>query len=62
MIGAFVLCPCHLPVTLAVAATLLGGTAAGTALHAHPIAAGATITATWAAATWYGFWLMREPT
>ena len=57
----FVLCPCHLPVTLAIAAALLGQTPAGAALHAHPIAAGAMITATWAAATWYRFWLMREP-
>ena len=36
MIGAFVFCPCHLPITLAALALLLGGTAAGAALRAHP--------------------------
>lgn len=59
MIGAFVFCPCHLPITLALAAALLGGTAAGAALRSHPVAAGAIITATWALATWHGFRLMR---
>jgi mercuric ion transport protein len=62
VIGAFVICPCHLPLTLALAAALLGGTAAGAALRGHPIAAGTIITATWAAATWHGFRLMRRST
>jgi len=61
VIGAFVICPCHLPITLAIAATLLGGTAAGAALRGHPIAAGALITAAWAVATWHGFRLLRKP-
>lgn len=60
MIGAFVICPCHLPITLTVAAAVLGGTSAGIALRAHPIAAGALITLTWAAATWHGFRLMGD--
>jgi hypothetical protein len=59
VIGAFVICPCHLPITLAVAAALLGGTAAGVALRAHPLGAGSVITLTWVAATWHGFRLMR---
>jgi hypothetical protein len=61
VIGAFAICPCHLPVTLAVLATLFGGTAAGAALRAHPIAAGAIITSVWAIATWHGFRLMGKP-
>src|ERR1700737_4022126 len=51
VIGAFVICPCHLPLTLGLAAALLGGTAAGAPLRGHPIAAGTIITVTWAAAT-----------
>jgi len=58
VIGAFVICPCHLPITMAVAAALLGTSAAGLALRSHPIAAGLLITLTWAAATWHGFRLM----
>ena len=60
VIGAFVICPCHLPITLAVAAVLLGGTSAGLVLRTHPIAAGALITLMWAAATWHGFRLMEK--
>ena len=61
VIGAFVICPCHLPLTLALAAALLGGTAAGAALRGHPFVAGAIITLAWLAATWHGFRLMRRP-
>lgn len=61
VIGAFVICPCHLPITLALAATLLAGTAAGAALRAHPFVAGTVITLTWLAATWHGFRLLRQP-
>ena len=60
VIGAFVICPCHLPLTLALAATLLAGTAAGAALRAHPHVAGTVITLTWLAATWHGFRLLRS--
>ncbi len=59
VIGAFVICPCHLPLTMALAATLLGGTAAGAALRGHPYVAGALISLLWLAATWHGFRLMR---
>jgi len=60
VIGAFVICPCHLPLTLALAATLLGGTAAGAALRGRPYVAGAIISLLWLAATWHGFRLMRR--
>ena len=59
MIGAFVFCPCHLPITLGALALLLGGTAAGALLRAHPYIAGAIVTALWAAGTWRGFALVR---
>ena len=60
VMGAFVFCPCHLPITLSVLALLFGGTAAGVALGAHPFMAGAAVTVLWIAGTWRGFALMRS--
>jgi mercuric ion transport protein len=60
VIGAFVFCPCHLPITLSVLALLLGGTAAGVALRAHPFIAGTIVTVLWIAGTWRGFNLIRS--
>lgn len=60
VIGAFVFCPCHLPITLSLLALLLGGTAAGVALRAHPLIAGTMVTALWVAGTWRGFALVRS--
>ena len=60
MIGAFVFCPCHLPITLAALALLLGGTAAGAALRAHPYVAAVIVTLLWAAGTWRGYQLIRR--
>jgi MerE protein len=57
--GSFLLCPCHLPLTLALAATVLAGTAAGALLRTHAIAAGVVITLAWAAGTWRGILLFR---
>jgi len=59
VIGAFVFCPCHLPITLSVLALLLGGTATGVALRAHPFVAGAVVTILWVAGTWRGVHLVR---
>ena len=60
MIGAFVFCPCHLPITLAALALLLGGTAAGAALRAHPYGAAVIVTLLWAAGTCRGYQLIRR--
>ena len=60
VIGAFLLCPCHLPLTLGLAATLLSGTAAAALLRNHPYLAGAVITLVWLAATWRGVRLIRS--
>ena len=60
MIGAFVFCPCHLPITLSVLALILGGTAAGALLRAHPFIAGAITTLLWIAGTWRGLMLVRR--
>lgn len=60
VIGAFLICPCHLPLTLWLAATLLSGTVAGAVLHEHLYVAGAVISLTWLAATWHGMRLIRS--
>jgi hypothetical protein len=60
MIGAFVFCPCHLPITLGALALLLGGTATGVALRAHPYIAGVIVTLLWAAGTWRGYSLIKR--
>jgi hypothetical protein len=45
---------------LSVMALLLGGTAAGALLRAHPYIAGAVVTALWIAGTWRGLALVRR--
>ncbi len=59
--GAFVICPCHLPLTLGFAVTVLSGTAVGAMLSGHRYVAGAVITATWVAATWRGIRYLSSP-
>ena len=59
LIAAFLVCPCHLPLTLGLAGLLLTGTAAGAQLQSHPLAAGMLVTAVWAAGTWRGFHLLN---
>jgi cytochrome c biogenesis protein CcdA len=58
--GAFVLCPCHLPITLWVIGALLSGTALGAVFTGHLFLAGASISIIWLAATLHGFNLMRR--
>ena len=59
VIGSFLWCPCHLPLTLGLAATLLTGTTLGAVLRHHPVAAGVVVTVAWIAGTARGFWLLR---
>jgi hypothetical protein len=56
---SFILCPCHLPVTLWIGASLLAGTAAGAALRSHPVVAAVVITLLWLGGTWRGLYLLR---
>ena len=58
--GAFVLCPCHLPITLWVIGALLSGSALGAAFTGHLFLAGTAISIVWLAATLHGFNLMRR--
>jgi hypothetical protein len=59
LVAAFLVCPCHLPLTLGLAGLLLAGTTAGALLQSHPHAAGMLVTAVWLAGTWRGFRLLR---
>ena len=60
LIGSFLLCPCHLPLSLAVLATLLAGTSFGVLLRDHTWLAAGVISAVWAAGTGYGLLLVRR--
>jgi hypothetical protein len=54
IVGAFLICPCHLPLTLWLAAALLSGTRWGPLLLGHKHAVGTAITLVWLVATAYG--------
>lgn len=58
--GSFLLCPCHLPITLAILGSLAGGTVIGGLLRDHALLAGVAITAGWLAGTANGFRLVRH--
>jgi Fe2+ transport system protein B len=60
IVGAFVICPCHLPIMLWVAAALLSGTAVGAMLLGHPYLSGAVLLIAWVAGTLHGFNLLRR--
>lgn len=60
LVGAFVICPCHLPLTLGLVATLFAGTALGVLVSSHPYVIGALLTVVWLIATLYAFRLLRE--
>lgn len=57
---SFLLCPCHLPLTLGLLGSLIGGTALGAVLHAHPYLAGTLITLVWGTGTWFGVQQLRR--
>ena len=58
--GSFLLCPCHLPLTLAIVASLAGGTVIGGLLRDHALLAGVIVTVGWVAGTANGFRLVRH--
>lgn len=60
LILSFLACPCHLPWTLAILATVFGGTALGAALREHTVLAGVIIATVWVAGTGRGLWLVRR--
>lgn len=58
--GSFLLCPCHLPLTLAIVVSLAGGTVIGGLLRDHVVLAGVVISIAWVAGTANGFRLVRH--
>ena len=60
LLWSFLLCPCHLPWTLAILATVLAGTSAGVIVRDHIWVAGTLVTAAWVLGTGYGFRLIRR--
>ena len=60
VIGSFVFCPCHLPITLAIIGAVLSGTAVGALYRGHLVLAGVIISVVWLAGTLHGFNLMRR--
>jgi hypothetical protein len=57
--GSFLLCPCHLPLTLAAFSAVLGGTALGVLLRRHVVLAGVLIAVAWLVGTGRGLYLLR---
>jgi hypothetical protein len=60
LLWSFLLCPCHLPLSLAALTTVLAGTSFGVMLHDQVWVAGALITFAWIVGTGYGFRLIRQ--
>lgn len=60
LVGSFLLCPCHLPITLGILATALSGTAIGALVTGHTYLAGTVVTLAWAAGTWRGIRHLRS--
>jgi hypothetical protein len=58
--GSFVFCPCHLPLTIAVLATVLGGTGVASMVRDNAVVVGVTVTLLWLGGTAYGFRLLAR--
>jgi hypothetical protein len=59
LVGGFLFCPCHLPLTLGVLGVVSAGTAVGGVLREHVVLSALIITSVWLLATWRGLWLLR---
>lgn len=60
LLWSFILCPCHLPWTLAVLAAVFGGTSLGVVLNQHRTLAGVTIAVLYAIGVGIGFRYLRQ--
>ena len=58
--GSFLLCPCHLPLTIGILLSVLGGTAIGGLLRDHALTASLILTLGWVVGTANGFRLVRH--
>lgn len=59
LLWSFLLCPCHLPWTLAILGGVLASTSLGVFVQDHAWIAGTIVTMAWIAGTGYGFHLIR---
>jgi len=57
---SFVLCPCHLPITLALLGTAFGGTVFGAALTGNALRVGLVMSAAYSLVLWQGFRQIRR--
>jgi mercuric ion transport protein len=60
LVLSYLLCPCHLPISMALIATVAGGTAVGAALTANAWRAGTLFTVLYGLALWRGFHHLRR--
>ena len=60
LFGSFVFCPCHLPLTIAVLATVLSGTGLASMVRDNAVVVGVAVTLVWLGCTAYGFRLLRK--
>lgn len=60
LLWSFLLCPCHLPLSLGVLTAVLAGTSLGAVMRDHAWIAGTVITVAWILGTGYGFRLIRQ--
>ena len=58
--GSFVFCPCHLPLTIAVLVTVLGGTGLASSVQDNIATVGIIVTLLWLGGTAYGFRLLQK--
>ncbi|MEO5580365.1 MAG: hypothetical protein ABIR58_06870 [Gemmatimonadaceae bacterium] len=59
LVASYFFCPCHLPIALAIAGGVLGGTALGATISGNTIGVGVVLTAMYALLLWRGFHHIR---
>lgn len=60
LVVSYFLCPCHVPITLAVIGAIAGGTAFGAALTGNALRVGIVLTASYSVVLWHGFRQIRR--
>ena len=59
LVGAYFLCPCHLPIALALAGVIFGGSALGATISGNKVGTGVVLTVFYGLVLWRGFWHIR---
>ncbi len=62
LIWSFVFCPCHLPLSMAVLASVFGGTAMGTLISSNTLGTGIVFGSIYAVGVGIGFRYLRKAT